>query len=408
MEKRVLLVVCDGLGDRPTPALGGRTPLQAAATPNLDWFAAQGACGQVDVIAPGIRPGSDTAHLALFGYDPFVVYSGRGPFEAAGVRLDVQEGDVAFRCNFATLDARGRIVDRRAGRIREGTDELAASLPDQTFDGVEVAFRSGTEHRGALRLRGTNLDPRVTDGDPHELGVPAAEVKALVPEAEKTARIVNQFVSHAKRVLATHPVNRSLIKNGRPPANVILTRGAGRLSEIQPLTDRWGLRFAAVAGVALVKGICRVVGMILLDVKGATGGLDSDFDAKIAAAMAALEAYEVVIVSIKAPDIAGHDGDPEEKVRVIERIDRSLAPLREAIRPDWVFGITADHSTPSATGDHSADPVPLLVYTEDIRRDEVDRFDEIAVATGSLSRIRGLDVLPLLLDLANRTEKFGA
>jgi 2,3-bisphosphoglycerate-independent phosphoglycerate mutase len=198
------------------------------------------------------------------------------------------------------------------------------------------------------------------------------------------------------------------MQKDRPPANVVLTRGAGRLAKIPPLSELRGLRFAAVAGVALVKGICRVVGMNLLDVEGATGGLDSDFDAKIGAGMGALEEYDAVVVSIKAPDIAGHDGKPEEKVRVIERIDRSLGPLRDAFQKEWVFGVTADHSTPSATGDHSADPVPLLAYTEGMRTDDVQRYDEIAVTTGSLGRIRGRHVLPLLLDLANRTEKFGA
>ncbi|MFQ5908879.1 MAG: 2,3-bisphosphoglycerate-independent phosphoglycerate mutase [Thermoplasmata archaeon] len=408
MEKRVLLVVCDGLGDRPVEDLGGQTPLQAAAAPNLDWFATRGACGQVDVIGPGIRPGSDTAHLALFGYDPYEVYTGRGPFEAAGVQLDIREGDVAFRCNFATLDAKGTVVDRRAGRIRTGTDELAASLTDMTFEDVRLAFRAGTEHRAALLLRGTDLDPRVTDGDPHALNVPVAEVEALAPEAAKTARVVNQFVARAKKVLATHPVNRERIQKDRPPANVVLTRGAGGLTRIRPLSEIWGLRFAAVAGVALVKGICRVVGMNLLDVQGATGGLDSDFDAKMAAAMGALKDHDVVVVSIKAPDIVSHDGKPAEKVDVIERIDRSLGPLRDAFRREWVFGVTADHSTPSTTGDHSADPVPFLAYTEGMRTDEVKRFDEIAVARGSMGRIRGSHVLPLLLDLANRTEKFGA
>ncbi|MFQ5986011.1 MAG: 2,3-bisphosphoglycerate-independent phosphoglycerate mutase [Thermoplasmata archaeon] len=408
MEKRVILVVCDGLGDRPVEELGGRTPLQAAATPNLDWFAAQGACGQVDVIAPGIRPGSDTAHLALFGYNPYEIYTGRGPFEAAGVRLDVQEGDVAFRCNFATLDKKGRVVDRRAGRIRVGTDELAASLTDMTLEGVRLAFRAGTEHRGALVLRGTGLDPRVTDGDPHSVNVPVAEVKALAPAAEKTARVVNQFLRQARDVLSTHPVNKERLQNGQPPANALLTRGAGRMADIRPVTEKWGLRFAAVAGVALVKGICRVVGMDLLSVEGATGGLDSDLDAKISAGMGGLEDHDVVVVSIKAPDIAAHDGKPDEKARVIERIDQSLGPLREAFREEWVFGVTADHTTPSATGDHSADPVPLLVYGEGIRTDEVTRYDEMAVTKGSLARLRGVDVLPLLLDLADRTEKFGA
>ncbi|MEE9164270.1 MAG: 2,3-bisphosphoglycerate-independent phosphoglycerate mutase, partial [Thermoplasmata archaeon] len=338
MEKRVLLLVCDGLGDRPVEKLGGQTPLQAAATPNLDWFATRGACGQVDVIGPGIRPGSDTAHLALFGYDPYEVYTGRGPFEAAGVQLDVREGDVAFRSNFATLDAKGRVVDRRAGRIRTGTDELAASLTDMTFEGVHLAFRAGTEHRGALLLRGPGLDSRVTDGDPHAVNVPVAEVKALAPEAAKTAKIVNQFMDRAREILSTHPINRERLQKGLPLANVVLPRGAGRLAKISPLSEVWGLRFAAVAGVALVKGICRVVGMNLLDVRGATGGLDSDFNAKVSAAMAALDTHDAVVVSIKAPDIAGHDRRPEEKVRVVERIDRALGPLREAFREEWVLG----------------------------------------------------------------------
>jgi 2,3-bisphosphoglycerate-independent phosphoglycerate mutase len=148
--------------------------------------------------------------------------------------------------------------------------------------------------------------------------------------------------------------------------------------------------------------------MDLLDVKGATGGLDSDFDAKVSAAMEALDTHDAVVVSIKAPDIAAHDRRPQEKVRVIERIDRALGPLREAFREEWVLGVTADHSTPSSTGDHSADPVPLLAYTEGGRKDEVSQYDEMAVTKGSLGRIRGVDVLPLLLDLANRTEKFGA
>lgn len=408
MEKRILLVVCDGLGDRPLKELEGRTPLQAAPTPNLDWMTSRGACGLVDVIAPGIRPGSDTAHLALFGYDPHEVYTGRGPFEAAGVGLDVREGDVAFRCNFATLDAQGNVTDRRAGRIREGTDELAASLTGMTLRGVDIAFREGTEHRAALRLRGEGVDPRVTDGDPHVEGAPIIAVKPLAPEATRTADVVNLFVGRAEEILRSHPVNEARVQRGLLPANAVLTRGAGRFPAIPSLPEMWRLRFAAIAGVALVRGICRTVGMDVLEVKGATGGLDTDLGAKVSAAMGALHDHEVVVVSIKAPDIAGHDRKPEEKVNVIARIDESLGPLREGFQEDWIFAVTADHSTPSATGDHSADPVPLLVYGEGIRTDDVREYDELAAARGSLGRLRGVHVLPLLLDLANRTEKFGA
>lgn len=407
-EKKVLLLVCDGLGDRPVPALDGQTPLQAARTENLDWFARHGASGLVDLVAPGVRPGSDTAHLALFGYDPYEAYTGRGPFEAAGVGLTVEPGDVALRCNFATLDERGRIVDRRAGRIRRGTGRLAEALAPWETEGVELRFREGTEHRAALVLHGEGLDPRITDADPHATGVPVAEVEPLAPDAAKTARVVNAFVTRARKVLADHPLNRERAASGQPPANAILPRGAGSFPRISRVGERWGLRFGAIAGVALIRGICDVVGMELLDVEGATGGLDTDMVAKMNAGIRALETFDVVVVNIKAPDIAGHDGKPRQKVEAIERVNDSLEALRERFDPGWVFGVTADHSTPCVTGDHTADPVPLVIYGEGLRRDDTPRFDEIAAAQGGLGRLRGQDVLPLLLDAANRTEKFGA
>ncbi len=408
MKRRVLLIVCDGLGDRPAKELGGKTPLQAARKENLDWFASHGACGLMDLISPGIRPGSDTAHLALFGYDPHKVYTGRGPFEAAGVGMEMKAGDVALRCNFGTVGEDGTLLDRRAGRIKEGTREIAESLDGMVINDIEVHFKEGTEHRAALLLRGDGLDSRITDGDPHEVGVPVRAVKATSPEAELTAKVVNEFTLRARKGLAGHPVNVDREKRGLPVANVILPRGAGRFPDIPLVGDRWGLRFAAIAGVALIKGICRSVGMDLLEVEGATGGLDTDIEAKIDAGIKALDHYHAVVVNIKATDIAGHDRKPKLKADLIERIDESLGVLKDGFRQEWTFGLTADHSTPCETGDHSADPVPLLVYGENVRRDNVTAFDESSVGHGGLGRLRGVDVLPLLLDLANRSEKFGA
>ncbi|MFQ5838886.1 MAG: 2,3-bisphosphoglycerate-independent phosphoglycerate mutase [Thermoplasmata archaeon] len=408
MKKKVLLIVCDGLGDRPVKQLGDLTPLQAARKDNMDWFASHGTCGLLDLIAPGIRPGSDTAHLALFGYDPFEVYTGRGPFEAAGVGLEVKGGDVALRCNFATVDDTMKVVDRRAGRIKEGTRELAAALAGIEIDGVEIFFKEGTEHRAALLLRGPNLDSRITDGDPHEVGMAVSEVEATVPEAEKTARVVNEFMRRAAELLAKHPVNLSRKERGLPQANAILPRGAGKFPDIPLVSQKWGLSFGAIAGVALIKGICRSVGMDLLEVKGATGGLDTDVRAKVVAAVKALDEYDVVVVNIKAPDVAAHDGEAREKARAVERIDDSLGLLRTQLKEDWIVALTADHSTPCVTGDHSADPVPLLVFGDGVRRDGVETFDEIAAAGGALGRLRGKDLMPLLLDLANRSKKFGA
>src|SRR2546427_9321709 len=215
VPRKILLVVLDGLGDRPIKGLGNKTPLQAAAREFLDWFAANGASGLVDPIAPGVCPGSDTSHLALLGYDPEAVYTGRGPFEAAGVGIDIKPGDVAFRCNFATVDLGWRIMDRRAGRIREGTDRLAASLDGMEIDDVTVLFRAGTEHRAALVLRGPGLSPEVSDTDPHDEGARVLSAKATASDGESTARAVNEFMEESHKILRAHPVNVAREKAGQ-------------------------------------------------------------------------------------------------------------------------------------------------------------------------------------------------
>jgi len=409
VPRKILLVVLDGLGDRPIKDLGNKTPLQAAATEHLDWFAANGAVGLLDPIAPGVCPGSDTSHLALLGYDPETTYTGRGPFEAAGVGIDVRPGDVAFRCNFATVDVGLRVVDRRAGRIREGTDRLAASLDALTIGDTQVYFRAGTEHRAVLVFRGTGLSPHVSDTDPHEdrAKVPAAH--ATQPDGEKTARMLNVFLKRAYEVLARHEVNRERVGAGQPPANYVLTRGGGVMPNIPLFPERYGMRGAAVAGVALIKGICRCVGLEVLPVPGATGGLDSDFAAKARAATDALATHDFVLVNVKAPDLCGHDGRATEKAQVLERIDRELfAHLRAHLPADTVLAVTGDHSTPCARKDHSGDPVPVLVFGEGLRTDGVGAFDEVAAMHGGLGRLRGRDLLPLLLDLADRSRKYGA
>jgi 2,3-bisphosphoglycerate-independent phosphoglycerate mutase len=407
-RKRILLVIFDGLGDRPVKELGNKTPLQTASTPNLDWFAANGACGLLDPIGPGIRPGSDTSHLALFGYDPERVYTGRGPFEAAGVGIEVRPGDIAFRCNFATADADGKITDRRAGRIREGTAELAKELDGLQIDGARVFFRAGTEHRAALVLRGPDLSPEVSDTDPHEEGARLQESLPRKPEAGRTARVLNEFSARAREILDRHWINDARRKSGLVPANAVVTRGAGLFPRIPTMRERWGMTCAGIAGVALIRGICRSLGMDVLEVSGATGGLDTDMVAKAASAVNALRDYEFVAVNVKAPDLCGHDGLALEKVRVMERIDEMMGSLRASLREDTIVALTADHSTPVSVKDHSGDPVPLAVFGEGVRVDAVTQFDEIAVAGGSLGRLRGRDLMPVLFSLANRAEKFGA
>jgi len=407
MKKKVLFIVCDGLSDRPVKELDSKTPIQAARKPAMDALARHGVSGTMDVIGHGIAPGSDTAHLALFGYDPFKVYTGRGPIEAAGAGLTLERGDVAFRCNFATVDESLKVVDRRAGRIKSGTSELAEALSGVRIGDTRVAFRAGTEHRGVLVLRGSGLDHRVTDVDPHSESA-VLESRAIVPDAEKTARVLNEFVKRSHELLQSHPVNRRRVGEGLPPANIVLPRGAGSISDIEPIAERLGIRCAAVAGVTLVKGICRLVGMDVPDVPGATGGLDTDYRAKADAAVALLKSHEMVFVNVKAGDVASHDGDARLKVRVVESIDMMLGLLLKEVGEDVLVVLTCDHSTPVSVRDHSADPVPVTISGADVRIDGVKEFDEVSAASGALGRIRGMDLMPIVMGMANRSRKFGA
>lgn len=405
---KVLMIVCDGLGDRPVKVLGGRTPLQAAKKENLNWFAAQGICGLMDPIGPGIRPGSDTSHLALFGYDPYKIYTGRGPFEAAGVGLDVRAGDVAFRCNFATVDEEMRVVDRRAGRIEKGTHELVSAINGIRIEDTSVFLREGTAHRAALVLRGPGLSFHVTDVDPHKTEGRVSDCLAKSPEAEKTARIVNEFVKRSYEALRNHPVSVEREKRGKPPANILLPRGAGEWRPVQSFQSKHRMRAAFVVGVTLVRGICRTLGMDEVAVAGATGGLDTDMIGKAKAAIEALKDHDFVYMNIKAPDICGHDGLPEKKTEIVEKLDGMFGFLRDRISEDWVVVVTADHSTPTSVGDHSGDPVPIAIFGSTVRVDDVAEFDEISVAKGGLGRIRGMDLMSILLNLSNRAEKYGA
>ena len=219
---------------------------------------------------------------------------------------------------------------------------------------------------------------------------------------------MNAFMDESRAILSKHPLNLARVKDGRPPANVVLLRGAGIVPDLEPVTTRFGIKAGGIAGVALIKGMFRAAGMDVVDVVGATGGLDTDMVAKARAAVEALKRYDLVVVNVKAPDVCGHDGLATEKVRTVERIDAMMAVLKSDLGPETVVAATADHSTPVALKDHSGDPVPLVVFGEGVRLDDVARFDELSAAKGGLGRVLGRDLMPILLNVANRAEKFGA
>lgn len=275
---KALLVVADGLGGRPTD-YQGQTCLEAARTPHLDELARRGITGLLDPIRPGVRPGSDTAHLSLFGYDPYRYYPGRGVFEAVGVGLEVRPGDVCLRTNFATVDERFVVRDRRAGRIESGQAELEAALRDlkpPRFPDVTILFKASTEHRGALILRGPNLSAAITDADPHEVGLalPPVQPTADTEAAHRTAQIVNEFIQQSYERLKDLPLNRERKRQGQPLANIVLPRGAAEMPHLPQLPELYGVKGVVIAAGALYIGIGRLLGLEYKAIAGVTGGLD--------------------------------------------------------------------------------------------------------------------------------------
>jgi len=338
-----------------------------------------GVCGIIDTIAPGVPPGSDTAHLALLGYDVFKVYTGRGALEAIGSGVEIQPGDVAFRCNFATVDDNFRVLDRRAGRIEtQDASQLARDLKKVSHKEAQVTFQNTVQHRAILLLRGSGLSAMVSDSDPQKVG---------------------------KRV----PVNEERKKKGLLPANVILCRGAGTLPGLTTLSLRYGIQAAAIAAMPLVRGVCKVAGMTVLNVSGATGTYDTDARAKAKAAIQALKSNDLVLVHVKATDIASHDGNAEQKIRMIEKIDDMVGHIVKNVDMDETFvAVTTDHTTSLLTGEHEGDPVPVAITGPGVRTDEIREFDERACARGGLGRIRGVDLVPTLMNFLGKTKKFGA
>lgn len=408
---KALLLICDGLGDRPIAELGGKTPLEVAEKPNLDRLTTEGECGIMDPIAPGVRAGSDTSHLAILGYDPYTYYTGRGPFEAAGIGMDVREGDIAFRCNFTTVDDNMTVVDRRAGRISSGTDQLAAALDGMVIDGVEVIFKESVAHRCALILRARGLGAEITDTDPHHENAKVLECKPIDPNdaaSAKTAKVVNEFVRKSYDILKQHPINIEREANGLQPANIVLPRGGGIGPNMRSFKDEYSLSATCVAETGLINGVARYIGMKIVEVPGATAGADSNLINMAKAIVDEFESVDFVLCNVKGADVGGHDGAPEIKLQMIAKLDEMMGYLLENLPKETYIVLTADHSTPCAIKDHSGDPVPIVFWGDGVRTDSCKHFDERSVASGGVNRIRGIDVMKITTQLMNTAEKFGA
>lgn len=409
---RAALLVFDGAADRPLRRLEGKTPLEAASTPNLDKAASLGVNGIVDVLAPGIPPGSDVAHLALFGYDAVKVYRGRGALEALGAGFKVKPGDVAFRGNLATI-REGIVVDRRAGRVDSQTGrsivKALGKLHSEKHPDVKVYLLHTTEHRLALVLRGPGLSSQVSDTDPGRAGQPLLEAKPLTDEAVKTAEVVNEVTVEIVERLKDNPVSRRLEGEGKLPVNAVILRGAGTLPEVQPFPDRFGVKAAFIAVTSLIRGVCLAAGMKPVNVRGATGTIKTNLKAKARGLVKALETHDFCFLHVKGADNASHDGSLKEKLSMIERLDAMVGYLLDHLNLEETYlAITCDHATPLSVRNHTGDPVPLTILGPEILADGVKTFSERSCARGGLGRLRGQDIINILMNYLGKVKKLGA
>ena len=387
---KIVLLVLDGLGGLPMTQ-GGLTELETAHRPNMNQLAREGALGQTVPVAQGVAPGSGPAHLGLFGYDPIQYDIGRGVLEAFGIGVPVGAQDVTARGNFCTLDAEGKITDRRAGRI---SSELAKPIVERLaqikLPNVEVEVRHVKEYRFVVAFRGEGLSPLVEETDPQRTGYPPLPALARTPAAEKTADLVNEWIARARDVL-----------KDEPQANGVTLRGFSGDPNLPKFRDVYKLRAACVAVYPMYKGVSQLVGM---EVQQFSGDTPAD---EFAQAKRVWNDYDFFFIHVKPTDSRGEDGDFDGKVKVIEAVDAAL-PALMALRPD-VLIITGDHSTPAKLRAHSWHPVPLLLWAPATHMtDACTEFGERACASGGMGRFPATDVMALALGHALRLERYGA
>lgn len=391
---KVALVVMDGVGDVATREQGYVTPLEAAATPNLDALCKDSAQGRMFPVAPGITPGSGPGHLALFGYDPLEFQVGRGVIEALGLGMELQAGDVAARANFCSMDEKGIVTDRRAGRIDTSVCEELCSLLSQKVKKVgdaEVIIKAGKGHRFVVLFRGKDLAGPLTDADPHREGLPIPAIEPVEPKsvkAKKAAKLVTDFYKTALPVLAQ-----------KKPANGFLMRGIAHQPAIPTFQDRYGMRAGCIAVYPMYKGLAQLVGMTKLE---GPQTIAEQFERYIAE----YTAYDFFFIHFKYTDMYGEDGNFSAKRKAIEEFDAAL-PILLRQKPD-VLAITGDHSTPCVIKGHSWHPQPVLLHSAFSGADKLDRFTETGANLGSLGVFEAKYLIRLMQANARMFDKFGA
>lgn len=420
--KKLLFIVLDGLGDRPIGALGNKTPLEAADTRYMDILAKKSKMGVVFTVGENIAPESDIAVISILGYEAHKFYTGRGPLECYSEGVDVRDGDLAYRVNFATRETGTRnIIDRRVGRSL--TTEEATGLAEEVnknveLEGAEFVFKNTIGHRGVLVIRKPDgrLCAEVTNTDPaYEkegvFGVAKPKFENIIqiaeptpgfkdsPEAREAAHLTNEFIEKSSMILEESEINKKRKIEGKLPANLILTRDGGdRLPDFPKIGEKFGLKVGCFVEMPVERGIALLTGMDVLNLPLPTKDLKKDYTIRAEKVLESIRSYDVLYIHIKGPDEPAHDGNFHAKKESIELIDKYFfANILSKIDSNFIIAVTADHSTPCALKAHSSDPVPLMISGEGFKPDGINSFSEKKAERGSLGVLKGHELMEIFV-----------
>lgn len=400
---KYVIILGDGMADEPIAKLGGKTPLQVANKPTIDRLAKMGRNGLLHTVPDGFQPGSEIANLSVLGYDVPKVFEGRGTLEAASMGVPIADGEMVMRCNLICIE-NGKIKNHSAGHIsNEEASELIAFL-QQNLGSDTVHFFNGVSYRHLLKLKGG--DKRIVCTPPHDVpGTPFADVmvKAAVPEAQSTADVLNDLILRSQKLLENHPVNVKRKALGKDPANSVWFWSPGYKPAMQPLSELFNIRSGTViSAVDLIKGIGISAGLKSVDVEGATGLFDTNYEGKAQAVIEALKTDDFVFVHVEASDEAGHEGDVDLKIKTIEYLSERLAkPIVEAVTKmdePVTIAVLPDHPTPCCLRTHTSAAVPFIIYNPNATPDAVETFDEFAAQKGVFGTLSGDGFMQLLMN----------
>lgn len=400
-----LVILGDGMADWAVPSLGNKTLLQYADTPYMDRLAKMGKTGMLKTVADGFHPGSEVANMSVMGYDLPTVYEGRGVLEAASIGVDLQPDDMAMRCNLVCVEGE-LLKNHSAGHISTEEADVLIKYLEEKLGNDKVHFYTGVQYRHLLVIKGG--DKHVACVPPHDVPLKPFRpnlVKALRPEAEETAALLNDLIMKSQELLANHPLNLKRVAEGEDPANSIWPWSPGYRPKMEPLSDKYPSikKGSVITAVDLIRGIGHYAGLRCIDVEGATGLYNTNYEGKAQAAIEALKTDDFVYLHIEASDEAGHEGDVPLKLKTIEFLDRrAVGPIYEAVK-DWdepvAIAVLPDHPTPCELRTHTAEPIPFLIYYPGIEPDNVSTYDEVACQKGEYGLLDKDEFMNLFMDI---------